>query len=245
MAALYAVPLHAPTACQRERCEDAKDAMKILMSWSSGKDSAWAVHLLRQQGHAPAALLTSINETADRVSMHAVRSEVLRAQADAAGLPLITVPLPWPCSNEIYEERMGAAVRAAVADGFTHVAFGDLFLEDVRRYREDRLAGSGLAPLFPLWGMPTDRLAREMIAGGIEARITCLDPRVIPRELAGRLFDEALLADLPAGVDPCAERGEFHTCVVAGPMFSTPIDVALGDTIERDGFVFTDLRIQP
>src|SRR3972149_4451061 len=198
MAALSAVPLHAPTACQRERCEDAKDAMKILMSWSSGKDSAWAVHLLRQQGHAPAALLTSINETADRVSMHAVRSEVLRAQADAAGLPLITVPLPWPCSNEIYEERMGAAVRAAVADLFTHVAFGDLFLEDVRRYREDRRAGSGLTPLFPLWGMPTARLAREMIAGGIGARITCLDPRLMPRELSRRWFDAALPAG-PAG----------------------------------------------
>jgi uncharacterized protein (TIGR00290 family) len=217
--------------------------MKILMSWSSGKDSAWAVFLLRQQGHAPAALLTSLNEAAGRVSMHAVRSEILRAQADAAGLPLLTVPLPFPCSNEIYEQRMGAAVSAAVAGGFTHVAFGDLFLEDVRRYREDRLAGSGLAALFPLWGMPTDRLARELIAAGVEARITCLDPRVVPRDFAGRPFDEALLAGLPPGVDPCGERGEFHTCIVAGPMFSTRIDAAIGETIERDGFVFTDLQL--
>src|SRR3990172_6270090 len=137
--------------------------MKILMSWSSGKDSAWAVHVVGKGGKAPAALLTSLNESADRVSMHAVRSEVLRAQADAAGLPLVTVPLPWPCTNEIYEQRMGAAVRAAVADGFTHVAFGDLFLEDVRRYREDRLAGTGLAPLFPVWGVPTRELAHRMI----------------------------------------------------------------------------------
>ncbi len=217
--------------------------MKILMSWSSGKDSAWTVHLLRQQGTPPAALLTSINEAADRVSMHAVRAELLRAQADAAGLPLVIVPLPWPCSNEIYEERMGAAVREVVAQGFTHVAFGDLFLEDVRRYREDRLAGTGLEPLFPLWGMPTAPLAHAMIAGGVEARITCLDPRVLPREFAGRAFDEALLAELPADVDPCAERGEFHTCVVGGPMFSKRIEVTIGETLERDGFVFTDLRL--
>jgi uncharacterized protein (TIGR00290 family) len=217
--------------------------MKILMSWSSGKDSAWAVHLLRQEGTPPAALLTSINEAADRVSMHAVRADVLRAQADAAGLPLVRVPLPWPCTNEIYEDRMGAAVREAVAQGFTHVAFGDLFLDDVRRYREERLAGTGLQALFPLWGLPTGPLARAMIAGGIEARITCLDPRIMPREFAGRGFDEALLADLPAGVDPCAERGEFHTCVVAGPMFSRRIDVTIGETLEREGFVYTDLQL--
>ena len=218
--------------------------MKILMSWSSGKDSAWALHVLRQQGTPPAALLTSINETADRVSMHAVRSDLLRAQADATGLPLITVPLPFPCTNDIYEQRMGAAVRDAVAQGFSHVAFGDLFLEDVRRYREERLAGSGLAPLFPLWGLPTDRLARDIIAGGIEARITCIDPRVMPRRFAGRAYDEALLDSLPEGIDPCAERGEFHTCVVNGPMFSTRVDAQVGETVERDGFVFTDLQLR-
>ena len=218
--------------------------MKILMSWSSGKDSAWALHVLRQQGTPPAALLTSINETADRVSMHAVRSDLLRAQADATGLPLITVPLPFPCTNDIYEQRMGAAVRDAVAQGFSHVAFGDLFLEDVRRYREERLAGSGLAPLFPLWGLPTDRLARDIIAGGIEARITCIDPRVMPRQFAGRAYDEALLDSLPEGIDPCAERGEFHTCVVNGPMFSARVEAQVGETVERDGFVFTDLRLR-
>src|SRR5207248_816607 len=158
--------------------------MKILLSWSSGKDSAWALHVLRQQRAGDvAALLTSMNDSAGRVSMHGVREEIVRAQADAASLPLITIPLPWPCSNEIYEARLGEAVDRAVSDGFTHVAFGDLFLEDVRKYREDRLAGTGLTPLFPLWRNPTPQLAREMIAGGIQARISTLDPRVMPREL--------------------------------------------------------------
>jgi len=220
--------------------------MKILMSWSSGKDSAWALHVLRSRGSGEVAgLLTSINETVSRVSMHGVREEVLRAQAEAAGLPLRTIPLPWPCSNEVYEERLRAAVDRAVSDGFTHVAFGDLFLEDVRSYREDRLRGSGLTPLFPLWGMPTAALAREMIAGGLRARIATLDPRVMPRELIGAEFDEALLAKLPADVDPCAERGEFHTCVMAGPMFRTAIDLSRGEVVEREGFVYGDLCLSP
>lgn len=218
--------------------------MRIAVSWSSGKDSAWMLHTLnsRHPG-AAAALLTSINEAADRVSMHAVRSEVLRAQADAAGLPLITVPLPFPCSNEIYQERMGAAVRALIADGFTHVAFGDLFLEDVRRYREERLERTGLTPLFPLWGRPTDELSREMIDGGLGATVTCVDPRVVPRSLAGRSYDATFLRDLPPGTDPCGERGEFHTCATAGPMFSRRVPVEVGVTVERDGFVFTDLML--
>jgi uncharacterized protein (TIGR00290 family) len=173
--------------------------------------------------------------------MHGVRTSVVRAQAEAAGLPLITAPLPSPCSNEVYEERMRAVVERAVADGFTHVAFGDLFLEDVRRYREERLAGTGLEPLFPLWDTPTASLARAMIAAGVEARLTCVDPRVLPADLAGRLFDLELLDALPPGVDPCGERGEFHTCVLAGPMFSRRIDVSVGDIVERDGFVFADL----
>jgi diphthamide synthase (EF-2-diphthine--ammonia ligase) len=216
--------------------------MKILVSWSSGKDSAWTLHVLRRDRVGEVAgLLTSLNETVGRVSMHGVREEVLRAQAAAADLPVITIPLPYPCSNEIYECRLGAAVDAAVAAGFTHVAFGDLFLEDIRRYREDRLAGTGLTPLFPLWGQPTPTLAREMIAGGLRARIVCLDPRVMPRELIGAEFDERLLASLPPGIDPCAERGEFHTCATAGPMFSRPIPVAAGEVLERDGFVFGDL----
>jgi uncharacterized protein (TIGR00290 family) len=218
--------------------------MKILVSWSSGKDSAWTLHTLRQQGLPVGALLTSMNEAAGRVSMHGVHEDIVRAQAGAAGLPLITVPLPWPCTNEIYEERFGAAVRQAVTNGFTHVAFGDLFLEDVRRYREDRLAGTGLTPLFPLWEKPTPDLAREMIRGGIRARISTLDPRVMPRELIGAEFDEALLAALPPSVDPCAERGEFHTCVTAGPMFSRAIDVERGEVVEREGFIYGDLRLR-
>ena len=217
--------------------------MKVLLSWSSGKDSAWTLHVLRRDGYPVAGLLTSINEQAGRVSMHGVREEVLRAQADAAGLPLVTIPLPWPCTNEIYEARLGAAVERAAAEGFTHAAFGDLFLEDVRRYREDRLAGSGLVPLFPLWGAPTAALAREMIAGGVRARIATLDPRVMPRDLIGAEFDESLLTRLPAGVDPCAERGEFHTCVTAGPMFSRPLHLVGGDVVEREGFVYGDLLL--
>jgi len=219
--------------------------MKILLSWSSGKDSAWTLHVLRRDGIGEVAgLLTSLNERAGRVSMHGVREDVLRAQAAATGLPLYTVPLPWPCSNDVYEARLRTAVERAVGDGFTHVAFGDLFLEDVRRYREERLAGTGLTPIFPLWGRPTGALAREMIAGGLQARVATLDPRVMPRDLIGAEFDEALLARLPAGVDPCAERGEFHTCAVAGPMFTAPVRVVAGEVVERDGFVYGDLRLE-
>ena len=218
--------------------------MKILLSWSSGKDSAWMLHVLRQDGAAVAGLLTSVNESAGRVSMHGVREEILEAQAVAAALPLRTIPLPWPCSNEIYEARLRHAVERAVADGFTHMAFGDLFLDDVRRYREDRLAGTGLTPLFPLWGMPTPQLARDMIAGGLRARLSTLDPRVMPRTLIGAEFDDALLAALPASVDPCGERGEFHTCVTAGPMFATPLTVETGEIVEREGFVYGDLTLR-
>jgi uncharacterized protein (TIGR00290 family) len=216
---------------------------KTIVSWSSGKDSAWLVHMLRSSmpEYEVCALLTTINQDADRVAMHAVRTEVLEAQARALGLPLWKVPIPSPCPNEIYERAMGAAVARAVADGFTHVAFGDLFLEDVRRYREEKLAGSGLTPIFPLFGSDTDALARTMIAGGLRARITCLNPTHIDRSFAGREFDQQLLEDLPAGVDRCAERGEFHTCAYAGPMFSSPLSVETGVIVERDGFVFTDL----
>jgi uncharacterized protein (TIGR00290 family) len=215
--------------------------MKVLLSWSSGKDSAWTLHVLRREGVNVAGLLTSLNEQAHRVSMHGVRDTILRAQANAAGLPLFTIPLPYPCSNEIYEARLRDAVQTAVADGFTHVAFGDLFLEDVRKYREDRMAGTGLEPLFPLWELPTPTLAREMIAGGLQARIVCLDPRVMPRELIGSPFDLDLLARLPESVDPCGERGEFHSCVTAGPMFSSALRVDVGEVVERDGFVFGDI----
>jgi uncharacterized protein (TIGR00290 family) len=218
--------------------------MKILVSWSSGKDSAWLLHVLRRDRIGePAALLTTMNEDAGRVAMHAVREDVLRAQAAAAGLPLVTVPLPSPCANEVYETRMAAAVRRAVLDGFTHVAFGDLFLRDVRQYREDRLAGTGLTPIFPLWDLPTASLAREMIAAGLEARLTCIDQRVLPKSFAGRAFDAALLADLPPGIDPCGERGEFHSCAIAGPMFSAPLAVEGGELVERGDFVFADLTL--
>jgi uncharacterized protein (TIGR00290 family) len=215
-----------------------------MISWSSGKDSAWMVHVLRQRGDVPlGAMLTTINASAQRVAMHAVRDEVLQAQADALGLPVWRVPIPSPCSNEEYERVMGGVVARAVAEGFTHVAFGDLFLEDVRRYREERLAGSGLTPLFPLFGADTAALAREMVAGGLRARITCLNPAVLDRSFAGREFDASLLADLPAGIDPCGERGEFHTCAYAGPMFRHPVPVVTGITVERDGYVFTDLTV--
>lgn len=202
------------------------------------------LHTLRLQGTPPSGLLTSMNETVDRVSMHGVRESVLRQQASAAGLPLITVPLPFPCPNEIYEARMAAAVAAACTEGFTHVAFGDLFLEDVRRYREERLAGTGLTAIFPLWGRPTADLAVEMIRGGLEARLSCIDCRALAPGFAGRAFDDALLQELPAGVDPCGERGEFHTCVTGGPMFAAPLDIINGEVVERDGFVFCDLMLR-
>jgi uncharacterized protein (TIGR00290 family) len=203
------------------------------------------LHVIRSEGLGEVgALLTTVNESANRVAMHAVRVEVLQAQADAAGLPLITVPLPHPCSNEVYEARMAAAIATANAEGFTHVAFGDLFLEDIRRYREERMQGTGLTPIFPLWLRPTAALAREMLSGGLEAYLTCVDPRVLRPSFAGRRFDAALLADLPPTVDPCGERGEFHTCAVAGPMFTHRVDVTPGIVIERDGFAFADLVLR-
>jgi uncharacterized protein (TIGR00290 family) len=218
--------------------------MKTLVSWSSGKDSAWMLHVLKQDPAVEiGGLLTTMNEEFDRVAMHAVRRRLLQEQARAADVPLLTVPLPWPCSNEHYEGRMRAAVAQAVADGFTHVAFGDLFLEDVRRYREDRLAGSGLTPVFPIWGIPTDRLALEMIDGGLRAILTCVNPKLLDRSFAGREFDRALLDELPPGIDPCGERGEFHSFAYAGPMFSHPVNVTSGDVVERDGYVFADLQI--
>lgn len=215
--------------------------MKTMVSWSSGKDSSWLVHVLRTRGVEIGGLLTTINEPARRVAMHAVRVELLDAQAEALGLPLWKIPIPSPCSNEEYERAMNQAVQRALEEGFTHVAFADLFLEDVRRYREDRLAGSGLTPIFPLFGADTAALAREMVAGGLSARITCVDPRSLDRRFAGREFDAALLAEIPASVDPCGERGEFHTFAYRGPMFSQPIPIETGITVERDGFVFTDL----
>jgi diphthamide synthase (EF-2-diphthine--ammonia ligase) len=175
--------------------------------------------------------------------MHAVREELLEAQAAALGLPLWKVPIPSPCPNEVYEQAMAAAVARAVAEGFTHIAFGDLFLEDIRRYREEKLAGTGLTPLFPLFGVDTTRLAREMIDGGLKARLTCVNPAVLDRRFAGRDFDASLLDELPASVDPCGERGEFHSFAYAGPMFSQPISIKSGEIVDRDGFVFADVQV--
>jgi uncharacterized protein (TIGR00290 family) len=215
---------------------------KTVVSWSSGKDSAWLVHVLRRTEDVElGALLTTVNESARRVAMHAVRTELLEAQADALGLPLWSISIPHPCPNETYERAMAEEVARAVASGFTHVAFGDLFLEDVRRYREERLAGTGLTPIFPLFGADTLALAREMIAAGVGARLTCVDPKSLDRSFAGREFDARLLDDLPPGVDPCGERGEFHSFAYRGPMFSQPIPVETGIVVERDGFVFADL----
>ena len=215
---------------------------KALIAWSSGKDSAWALHEVRRAGdYDVVGALTTVTETFQRVSMHGVREEILFAQHEAIGLPSVIVPIPYPCPNEVYEARMAAALDEAKRAGVTHVIFGDLFLEDVRAYREQKLAGTGIAPLFPLWRRPTDALAREMIAAGVETYLVCVDLKQLPKSFAGRRFDAALLAELPASADPCGEKGEFHSCVVAGPMFDRRIDVTVGETIERDGFAYTDL----
>jgi uncharacterized protein (TIGR00290 family) len=218
--------------------------MRVLMSWSSGKDSAWALHALRQRLDVElVGLLTTLNETVDRVAMHAVRRTLLEAQATALGLPLWTVPLPSPCPNAVYEERLGAALERARDVGVTHVAFGDLFLEEVRDYRIQRMRGTGIEPLFPLWTSPaeTPALVRRMLHAGLRAVLTCVDPRQLPERFVGRELDAALLDELPATVDPCGERGEFHTFCYAGPMFREPLRVRVGDVVVRDGFCFADL----
>ena len=217
---------------------------RTLLSWSSGKDSAWALHVLREQRDVEVVgLVTTINEAFDRVAMHAVRRSLLEQQAAATGLPLQIVHLPWPCSNELYEARIADAIARAVADGITHMAFGDLFLEDVWAYRVRQLTGTAVTPLFPLWGLPEDTpaLARTMIASGLSGIVTCTDPKQIPEGFTGRTFDAQFLADLPTSVDPCGERGEFHTFCTAGPMFRSRIDVEVGEVVSRDGFTFADL----
>jgi uncharacterized protein (TIGR00290 family) len=216
--------------------------MKTWLSWSSGKDSAWSLVKLRERDDVEVtALLTTFNASAERVAMHAVRRELARVQARAVGLPLVEVDLPYPCPNEEYEARMRAACDRAVAAGVACIAFGDLFLADVRAYRERQLAATRLAPLFPLWGADTSQLARAMVAGGLRAILTCVDPKQLDPGFAGRTFDAALLADLPAGVDPCGENGEFHTFVTHAPCFERPLDVRVGEIVERDGFVFADV----
>lgn len=218
--------------------------MRILVSWSSGKDSAWALHEMRRSGeHDIVGLLTTVNSEFDRVAMHGTRSSLLRAQAEAAGLPLWTVPLPWPCSNENYETAMETVIARAVAERVEAIAFGDLFLQDIRAYREQQLAGTGIKPIFPLWGRDTRQLAEEMVGGGLEAVLVCVDPKQLPIEFAGRHFDAHLIGELPVRVDPCGENGEFHTAVYGGPMFSRHLDLRQGEIVHRSGFVYADLLL--
>ena len=215
---------------------------KVLLSWSSGKDSAWSLHLLRQQPDVEVvALFTTFNSTADRVAMHAVRRALVETQAERTGLPLWSIDLPWPCTNAVYEDLLSALWPRAAAEGITAIAFGDLFLQDIRDYRIRQLEPTGFEPLFPVWDIPTAQLGRDMIAAGVKARLTCVDPAKLPRTFAGREYDLSLLRDLPAHIDPCGENGEFHTFVYDAPIFTHPIPILPGETLERDNFLFTDL----
>jgi uncharacterized protein (TIGR00290 family) len=216
---------------------------KVILSWSSGKDSAWALHTLRQDPAIEVAgLVTTVNQVHQRVAMHAVRLELLEEQAAACGLPLHKILIPHPCSNQDYERAMGDFFAQAKKWSISKMAFGDLFLEDIRQYRERQLAGTGLEPLFPIWGLPTGELAREMVRNGLRAYVTCVDPKQLRAEFAGRLFDDQFLDDLPVSVDPCGEKGEFHTFALSGPMFTRTIPVIPGEIVEREGFIFADLK---
>jgi uncharacterized protein (TIGR00290 family) len=215
---------------------------RILLAWSSGKDSAWALHVLRQQNqYEIAGLLTTFNAAFDRVAMHSTRRALVEMQAEAAGLPLIATPIPWPCSNADYESAMKRVCENALAQGITAIAFGDLFLTDIRTYRERQLKGTGLDPLFPIWGIPTPALAQQMIGSGLRAKLVCVDPKQISSGLIGRDFDQTFLNELPAGADLCGENGEFHSFVYAGPMFNREIAIVTGEKVERDGFWFCDV----
>jgi uncharacterized protein (TIGR00290 family) len=215
---------------------------RVALSWSSGKDSAWTLYVLKRMPDIEVvALFTTFNCDADRVAMHAVRRRLVEAQAERVGLPLWPVPLPWPCSNAVYEERMAALWQHALAQSVDAIAFGDLFLEDVREYRERQLQGTGLEPLFPIWHLPTANLARDMVGHGLKAKITCIDPTKLPASFAGLDFDTGFLDMLPCSVDPCGENGEFHTFVFDAPVFSRSVSVESGEVVERDGFVFADL----
>jgi len=218
------------------------DRKRAWLSWSTGKDSAWCLEMVRRQGRYDVeALMTTVNVEYNRVAMHAVRESLLRSQAESTGLPLVTIPIPSPCPNAAYERAMTAVIEKACAEGITHMIFGDLFLEDIRRYRQNQLSGTGLIPVFPLWGLDTRRLASRMVDAGVRAVLTCVDPRKLDPSFAGRQFDAQLLADLPNEVDPCGENGEFHTFAWRGPMFRAPIEVERGAVVQRDGFIFADL----
>ncbi|MFN2578547.1 MAG: ATP-binding protein [Pyrinomonadaceae bacterium] len=217
---------------------------KTLLSWSSGKDSAWALHVLRQQAEVEVVgLVTTVNQLFQRIAIHAVRLELLQRQAEAVSLPLDIIELPYPCTNAQYEAAMEKFVAEAKQRQIECMAFGDLFLQDVKEYREAKLSGTGITPLCPIWLTPTDQLAREMIAGGLEAVVTCIDPRQLPASFAGRYFDEQFLVDLPAGIDPCGERGEFHTFAFNGPMFTNAVPIEVGEITEREGFVYADVLV--
>ena len=229
----------APGASARDGVPGLK---KVLLSWSSGKDSAWTLHLLRQRADIQvAALVTTFNSQADRVAMHAVRRALVEIQAERTGLPLWPVELPWPCSNSEYEDRMRAVCQRATAEGIAAMAFGDLFLQDIRDYRVRQMQGTGIEPLFPVWGIPTGALALEMIGAGVKAKVTCVDPAKLAKSFAGRDYALNFLEALPEEIDPCGENGEFHTFVYAAPVFSRPIEVQSGEVVERDGFVFADV----
>jgi uncharacterized protein (TIGR00290 family) len=215
---------------------------RALLSWSSGKDSAWALHLLRQDPQTEVCgLFTLVSESFERAAMHATRMELLHTQAEAVRLPLQVVKIPSPCSNDRYDEIMRGFIRESLGAGIRHMAFGDIFLEDIRHYREDRLTGTGIEPLFPLWGIPSGDLARHMMSSGLKAYVSCIDPAKVPAHIVGRAWTEELLEELPQGVDPCGEHGEFHTIAVDGPMFGFPLKVEVGETVSRDGFVFADV----
>ena len=217
---------------------------KTFVSWSSGKDCAFALWQAQAAGeHDISGLLTTTNEAFDRVAMHGTRNNLLRRQAEAAGLALMEVALPWPCSNEDYASRMLAACDRMKSQGVSHVVYGDLFLEDICAYRDEKMAEAGLTPVYPLWKRDTRQLARDMIDAGLKAVVVCIDPKKLDASFAGRWFDERFLKDLRESIDPCGENGEFHTCVVDGPMFSAPIKVEIGETVERDGFVYADVII--
>jgi len=217
---------------------------KTLLSWSSGKDSAWALHVLRQQSEVEVVgLMTTVNQLYQRIAIHAVRLELLQRQAEAVGLPLHIIDLPCPCTNAQYEAAMEIFIADAKQREIECMAFGDLFLADVKEYREAKLSGTGIAPLCPIWLTPTDELAKEMIAGGLRAVVTCIDPRQLDASFAGRQFNEQFLRDLPANVDPCGERGEFHTFVFDGPMFTKPVPIEVGEIKEREGFVYADVLL--
>jgi uncharacterized protein (TIGR00290 family) len=215
---------------------------KTLLSWSSGKDSAWALHVLGQQAEVEVVgLLTTVNQLYQRISIHAVRLELLQRQAEAVGLPLHIIDLPSPCTNSQYEAAMETFITGAKQQGIECIAFGDLFLEDIKEYREAKLSGTGISPLFPIWLRPTDELAKEMISNGLRAVVTCVDPRHLAPSFAGREFNGQFLMDLPDAVDPCGERGEFHTFAFDGPMFRKPVAIEVGEVREREGFVYADV----